>query len=78
MAYFVEVASFNGKWQPQRHKDRPVTTETNGVVKLKEGGVRVRTVTEIPECFEKLTLDQLYHVLSPDGNFYNMNRQVKS
>lgn len=70
MAWFAEEKGFDGEWRPVKYADEPPTGRAEG------GKVIRRSVREIPDYFEHLTLQQLRACFSPDGNFYAMNREA--
>ena len=73
MTCYYEQASFDGSWSPCTQPDKPSISK--GRLQLSGGlGPRVRGVTEVPEFFHHLTLDQLEAVLGPDGHLSGTQR----
>ncbi|GGX62969.1 hypothetical protein GCM10007385_35120 [Tateyamaria omphalii] len=77
--YYAETRNTYGQWVPCRLASIPVVKK--GRIERPNGtGPRIRPmgdgpdgkpsyVKEIPRNYAHLTLDQLFHVLSPDGKF---------
>lgn len=67
MIYYEQMTPM-GVWSPRTSPEAPVSVGAEG------NRFKIRAVQEVPKDLEKLTLSQLYAVLSPDGHLRAAHR----
>lgn len=65
MLWFWEVRTPLGRWTPQTSTERPSAVTSDG------HRPKMRAISLVAPSLEKLTLNQLREVYSPDGKFFN-------